>query len=434
MATISNASTVAAFVPRTQSTREPLRLSMQRLWLTGRVLPLGARLWVRHEFQSQESKPVEVVYGFGLPRDATLRRFRISGDGFTVDSELRPTAEAVKAYEEGIRAGSLSTLVRRYGDGLVNLTVGNVRPQEKVVVLLELLAGVELHDGSLRLRFPFTLAPSYHPKARAVEVEPDVGEMELPSEEFGDLILPQFAKDAKDLHQVGFCLEVDIGEIEEIASPSHTLRVQREDAQHSRASLARESDLPDRDLVLDVRTKPGGMTLLAGADREGKGRFAAVIPSTQFGKAPSAARRLVILLDRSGSMRGIPLAQAKKAIEACVAALDCNDQFGLVAFDDKSEAFREGLAESTMENRQAAGEFLRGVDARGGTQLAAGVEAAAKLLGAQQGDILILTDGQVFGTETILHRARSTGARVHCLGIGSACPWRIAGLRHNSWG
>ena len=294
-------STAAAFVPRTQSTGEPLKLSMQRLWLTGRVLPVGARLWARHEFQSQESKPVEVVYGFGLPRDATLRRFRISGDGFTVDSELRPTAEAVKVYEEGIRDGSLSTLARQYGDGLVNLTVGNVRPQEKVVVVLELLAGIELHDGSLRLRFPFTLAPSYHPQARAVEVQPGVGEMELPSEEFGDLILPQFAKDAKDLHQVGFCLEVELGEIEEIASPSHTLRVRREDARRSRASLARESDLPDRDLVLDVRTKSGGTTVLAGVDRGGKGRFAAVIPSTRFGKAASGARRLVILLDRSGS-------------------------------------------------------------------------------------------------------------------------------------
>ena len=162
------------FAPGNGATGKPLNLSMQKLWLTGQVLAVGARLWVRHEFVSSETEPVEVIYGFILPRDASLRRFRVSGDGFTVDSELRPTKEATKIYEDGIQAGSLSTLARQYGDGLVNLTVGNIRPGEKVVVLLELLAGVELHDSGLRLRFPFTLAPSYHPQARGMEVVPGV--------------------------------------------------------------------------------------------------------------------------------------------------------------------------------------------------------------------------------------------------------------------
>ena len=144
-----NALNVTGFAPRTQATGEPLKLGMQSLWLTGKVLPMGARLWVRHEFESQEPQPVEIVYAFILPRDAALRRFRISGDGFAVASDLRPNDEARAAYEQGIQEGSLSTLARQYGDGLVNLTVGNVRPGEKVFVLLEITAGVELHFAEL---------------------------------------------------------------------------------------------------------------------------------------------------------------------------------------------------------------------------------------------------------------------------------------------
>jgi hypothetical protein len=49
----------------------------------------------------------------------------------------------VQAYEKGIADGSLSALARQYGDGLVNLTVGNVRPKQTVTVYLEILAGVE---------------------------------------------------------------------------------------------------------------------------------------------------------------------------------------------------------------------------------------------------------------------------------------------------
>jgi hypothetical protein len=254
-----------------------------------------------------------------------------------------------------------------------------------------------------------------------MEVVPGVFELELPSEKFDDLILPQFVRDTGHLHQVGFCLDVRLGsEIREISSPSHALRIQTNDDRSSCVSLSRESDLPDRDLVLDVRTKSSGVSVVGGVDTEGKGRFAAIVPSSEFGKLSACPRRVVFLLDRSGSMGGRPLAQAKKAIAACLATLQEVDLFGLVAFDDRVEVFRENLSEGSMENRQAALKFLDGIESRGGTELASGVAAAAALLRDGAGDILILTDGQVFETETILERARSTGVRLHCLGIGSA--------------
>jgi len=413
--------TTHGFVAVNQATGKALDLSMQTLWLTGQVLGVGARFWVRHEFESQESTPVEVIYSFVLPRDASLRRFRVSGADFSVDSELRPTEEAHTIYEAGIKEGSLSTLAREYCDGLVNLSVGNLRPKEKVVVLLEILAGVELHDDGLRLRFPFTLAPSYHAQARSMEVSPGRLELELPAEEFGDLILPQFERDGGQLHRVGFCLDVQVGSgIQEIASPSHGLRVQFNDSHGSQVSLSRESDLPDRDLVLDVRTKITGPWTMGGLASDAMARFAAVIPSTEFGRVSGGPRRIVILLDRSGSMQGLPLAQAKKAIAACLGALDAKDLFGIVAFDNKAELFKSELSESSTENRRAAQEFLDRIASRGGTELASGVETAASLLKDERGDILIFTDGQVFGTEKILERARATDMRIHCLGIGSA--------------
>jgi Ca-activated chloride channel family protein len=402
---------------------------MQNLLLTGQILPVGARLWVRHEFQCNEAQPVEVVYAFALPREATLRRFRISGDGFDVASELRSREEARKEYEDGIAQGSLSSLAAIYRDGVTNLNVGNIRPNEKVVVLLEILAGVELHDDGLRFRFPFTLAPSYHAHARVVEPEPGLGEMELPENEFDDVMLPKFRRDAKDLHAVGFSLELQTGEdIKEVASPSHTIRIEGEHDQIRRVSLARNSDLPDRDVVLDIKRSDVKATVLSGLDTKGDGRFAAVFPSTEFGSRPTGARRLVILLDRSGSMQGTPLQQAKKAIEACLGALDEQDQFGLVTFSSGSEVFRDRLEDANGSNRQAAHKFLDAVTADGGTHMAAGLERAAELLAQQDtdsreltgGDILTITDGQVFGTEHILERIRNKGVRVHCLGIGSA--------------
>jgi hypothetical protein len=59
------------------------------------------------------------------------------------------------------------------------------------------------------------------------------------------------------------------------------------------------------------------------------------------------------------------------------------------------------------------------VDSRGCTELATGFLEAAKLLGGGGGDILILTDGQVSGTEKILAEARSADVRLHCLNRGT---------------
>jgi len=333
-------STATSFAPLSVATGKAVSLSMQRLWLTGQVLPAGARLVVEHVFRSSGDAPLEVIYAFPLPRDAALRSFRISGDGFDVRSELKETAEAVKAYEEGIARGSLSSLASDYGDGIVNLTVGNIRPGETVNVHLEILCAVELRDDGFRFRFPFTLAPAYHSRARAALTAAGEGEIELPPSEFGDVILPPFRQDASALHQVGFDLTLAGSlALSEVGSPSHAVRVRQNGGRSARVSLSTEKDVPDRDLVLDARFQSVEPQVLAGRDPHGVARFAAIVPSSAFGATAEASRRIVILLDRSGSMQGTPIAQARKAIEACLPLLSAADTFGLVAFDNETVAF-----------------------------------------------------------------------------------------------
>ena len=420
--------TAGSFAPLDAATGQAIRLAMQRLWLTGQILPAGARVVVQHVFQSEEEKALEVIYAFPLPRDGGLRSFRIAGEGFEAHSELKETEAAVEVYERGIANGSLSALVRQYGDGLVNLTVGNIRPGETVTVYLEILCGVELNDGGFRFRFPFTLAPAYHSRARTAMTEPGEGEMELPVDEFADMILPRFREDASALQQVGFDLTtVTQLTLDEIGSPTHTILVKREDDRHANVALAIEHDVPNRDLVLDVAFKTIEPQVLAGIGKDGTGHFAAVVPSSCFGANTEAPRRVVILLDRSGSMKGAPLQQACKAIDACLGALSETDSFGLVAFDNEAQSFQPKLVSATREHRDQAHQFLMKVSARGGTELGLGFLEASRILDGS-GDVFVVTDGQVFGTEKILELARRTRARLHCLGIGSASQDRFLAL------
>src|SRR5437773_6097882 len=424
-----NTTELNGFAVLDANTGKEISLAMEQLWLKGKILPVGAHLLVFHNFRSDEDRPLELVYSFGLPRDAALRRFAVRGEGFRVRSELKPVDEAKEAYEKGMVEVHLSTLAQQYRDGLVNLTIGNVRPGESVTVILELLAGVETFDSGVRFRFPFTLAPCYHAKARMVEAEPGVGELELPDDEFGDLLLPRFAADASRLYRVGFDLSVWMpSPVKGVASPSHSIKVQSDDPQTFKVRLAPEGDIPNRDLVLDIKTQEPLTGVLGGVGKDGKGHFAALVPSSRFGQRTKAPRRVVFTLDRSGSMQGVPLAQARKALEACLGVLSDNDQFNIIAFDNQVKNFRPKMVEATRSIHDQARGFLEAIEAGGGTELAKALTEAVKLLRGDDGDVFVITDGQVYGTEDIVRLAKGTETRIHCLGIGSASQDRFLTL------
>ena len=418
---VVNEETGMRFAILDSKTGEEVKLAMEDLWLTGRVLPVGARLVLRHVFKSAEKKPLELVYTYGLPRDATLRSFKVVGEGFTVESELKPTDEAKEDYEGAIQDGHLAVLNRVYHDGLSSLTVGNVRPGETVAVYLEILAGVEHHDDGFRFRFPFTLAPSYHRDARVAVTPEGHGEMELPQDRYDDLLLPPWSPDAKNLHSVGFDLLVEFpGGGGEVASPSHMLGVKMGEDASAHVRLANMEDVPNRDLVLDVKTETAAPKTFAGIDKSGQVQFISLIPSSAFGERPDAPVRVVFVVDRSGSMSGAPLAQADKSICACLATLRPEDQFGIVAFGSSAHAFAPHLLPGTMENREKAAAFLSRAGNLGGTELLGGLTAAMGVFGEAGGDIFLLTDGQVFAGSEVIAGMRDRGFRVHCLGIGSA--------------
>ena len=195
-----------------------------------------------------------------------------------------------------------------------------------------------------------------------------------------------------------------------------------------RVGLSREKDVPDRDLVLDVRMEQSATRSCGGRCRDGKTRFTAVVPSTLLGETPDRSKSVVFVLDRSGSMAGPALDQAKKAIEACLGALEEADRFGFVAFDDEVDLFGSGLAHASVENRELLRQFLLGIDARGGTELGRGLQEAVRLAGTDRAELIVITDGQVAGTEDLLGQVRAAGARLHCLGIGAASQDRFLTL------
>jgi Ca-activated chloride channel family protein len=141
---------------------------------------------------------------------------------------------------------------------------------------------------------------------------------------------------------------------------------------------------------------------------------------------------VAFVLDRSGSMSGWKMVAARRALARMVETLTDRDRFTVLAFDDRIETppglDGPNLVPATDRRRFQTAEYLGRVDARGGTEMAQPLAAAAEALtrdGADRGRdrvLVLVTDGQVGNEDQMLRTLgpRLKGVRVFTLGIDQA--------------
>ncbi len=139
---------------------------------------------------------------------------------------------------------------------------------------------------------------------------------------------------------------------------------------------------------------------------------------------------IAVVLDRSGSMNGEPLALAKQAVDAAAGHLRDEDRAALVVFDHEVDLLQP-LGPATPRAKAALRLALHGIDAGGSTDLGGGWLAGCRELAeagaspARSRRALLLTDGQanvgiVDPGALVRHAAelRTRGISTTTLGVG----------------
>ncbi|VAX42001.1 hypothetical protein MNBD_PLANCTO03-2450 [hydrothermal vent metagenome] len=147
---------------------------------------------------------------------------------------------------------------------------------------------------------------------------------------------------------------------------------------------------------------------------------------TEVGR-PVMKREITIVLDRSGSMRGLKLEQAKNAALQILGALDEGEYFNIVDYSDTIESFSSVAVEKTDESLKQAERYINGLAAVGGTNIH---DALVLALSAAPAEgtlplVLFLTDGLatvgVQGERDIREAARKANThsrRIFSFGVG----------------
>lgn len=217
-----------------------------------------------------------------------------------------------------------------------------------------------------------------------------------------------------------------------IYSPSHKLMTRRKGAGVLVASLNKTAKLepgPIRVSVLQAKKDSVSATLFTYPDAKGGTflLFAGVPEKTEAMKKKSQRREITFVLDRSGSMRGSKLAQAKEAALQLIAGLEDGERFSVIDYSHSIDSFRGSPVPKNAQNLALVESYLKSLKARGGTNMsdALSVALSAKPAKGYLPIVLFLTDGvPTLGTTeeqpllALSKQSNQFGHRIFTIGVG----------------
>lgn len=407
-------------VPAGLMTNSGLQIPLQGVEITGELLGGHARVRVRQRYRNNEPTPVEAIYTFPLPSDATLSAFSMTCAGRRVEGIVKEREEAFQTYDDALAAGHGAALLDQERSNVFTAQVGNLLPSEETLIEVEFLQAVTAEEGCVRWMLPTLVAPRYIPGATSGD-RTSHGTAEPTSS------VPDADRISPPIGQVNYGLRmdllVDLGREVVVESPSHAITLTRESPTRTRVSFSRGEVALDRDLVLSLRSPDTSAVftpLVTHRQGDKPGTFAlTVVPDLLSHATATPKQEVIFLVDVSGSMDGDSLPQAKAALRLCLRHLREGDRFNVIAFESSYHSFQPQPVPFTQRMLEDADRWVSALQASGGTELLGPMEFAART--APDGVLVLLTDGQVGNEEQILRAvlAERKTARVYSFGIGT---------------
>lgn len=321
------------------------------------VLGRVARVTVEEWFRNAGPALDEAHYLYPLPGEAVFTSYSLWQGDQELRGEMMDADKARTIYEGIVRQKRDPALIELAGYGLLRARVFPISPGETRKITLRYSQVLDRAGDAWRFRYP--------------------GERQAPSA------------------ARSFRLEVDsAGRLAEPYSPTHQLTVRRE-GERLEVTVADSGTARDLELLLPLARGLLGLSVLTHRPPGDDGFFMLLLAPGAAGSAERVRRDVVAVLDVSGSMSGEKIGQAQSALVQLLGTLGPRDRFRVVAFSNGVRRYAEGWTEATADGRRRAAEWVRGLSADGGTNIAGALtEAFATSADAEAlGVVVFLTDG-----------------------------------------
>lgn len=385
--------------------------------VTLRVSGPVARARVMQTFSNPHPDWYEGVYVFPLPENAAVDRLRLRVGERTVEGEIRERAQARSVYEQARSNGTRAALLDEERPNIFTTQVANIAPGEQVLVEIEYQQVLRYQDGRFTLRFPMVVGPRYVPAGalRVADAERITPPVMRPGTE-GERTNP-----------VAIRIALDAGvPLEHVESTYHRIAIAAPTESRREVALAEASVAANRDFELTWRPRPAHAPQAAWftEEKDGKHYGLLMVLPPAAAEAARLPREVLFILDTSGSMAGTSIRQAKEALELALARLGPSDRFNVIEFNSTAQCLFDDTREATPDDVHRAIRWVRGLEARGGTEMASALKLAlnGEASAARVRQVIFLTDGAVGNEEQLLRliSERLGSSRLFTIGIGSA--------------
>ncbi len=379
-------------------TPPPAQYQIKSLEMQARLVDQVAQVQVSQTFENTGSRQLEVCFVFPLPYDGAIDQMTLMVDGKEYPAELLDAEKAQQMYEDIVRKNKDPALLQWMGTGLFKTNVFPVPAGAKRTVSLRYSQICRKQDGLTDFLYPMSTA--------------------------------RYTSDAVEQIKLRLTIESQ-EEIKNVYSPTHAVKIKRPDDHHAVVTYEAKKEIPSSDfrLLYDVgRGKVGAKVLSYRPDKDKNGYFL-LLASPKI-KAPDKQppkKTVVFVVDRSGSMSGKKIEQARGALKFVLNNLRKGDLFNIVAYDSEVSTFRPELQRFDEKTRKAAVGFVEGVFAGGSTNINGALKAALSQLrdSDRPSYVVFLTDGLPTAGETnemkIVENACEVNrvrARIFAFGVG----------------
>lgn len=357
---------------------------------------------VDQAFYNDANVDREGVYVFPMPEGSVVTKFSMFADEKEIAGKIYTKEEARAIYESIVRRRKDPALLEYVGRNLFKASVYPVPAKDNKRIKLSYAEVLAQTGGTRRYVYPLSTE-------------------RFSKEPLEDCRLTVNIASDKPITSV-FC-------------PSHKVTVERRDDHHAKLTWHAKDVKPDTDMVVyyTVSSDDIGIDILTHRD-SGKNGFYLLLasPRIELDQSKVAPKNVVFVLDRTGSMAGEKIEQAKEALKFCLNTLRGQDRFNLISFNESPEAVFGEMAAASKQNVGRALDELEQITANGGTNIDGALRSALEQLrnapGSKKSDnnyVVFLTDGLptvgVTDIETILKNAKQandSNARVFSFGVG----------------
>ena len=388
---------------------------------------LVGRVSVRQEFRNEGAEWTEGVYVFPLPDKAAVDRMRLHiGDRY-IEGEIREKEQARKEYEQAKREGRKTSLVQQQRANLFTTHVANVAPGELVVVEIEYLEDLRYEDGKFSIRFPMTLTPRYIAGTPLPDRQGNGWSADTDDVPDASLITPPQVTASKH-HRVSLQAEINAGmPLQVVASRYHPVTIE-EDSGRYRVTLSDAQTPMDHDFELVwqpvASARPRAMAFTETVRGKPYHLLMVMPPDQQEAAAAHMPRETIFIVDTSGSMHGVSMSQAKRALQLAIKALRPGDLFNVIEFDSYTTALYPYSQSATSTNVTNALNFVQSLQADNGTEMRPALKLALSSPPRETHlrQIVFITDGSVGYEDEMFSMIEDKlgSARLFTVGIGSA--------------